>query len=210
MSLGIKDREEIVACKGVFTSKELAQIFSVDRGQICRIWYNDYNGIVVRPNTTPSERRRLRLYSDPHYVSFPKSSSPLLAHQPEPLPPEPIVDTGKTILELEHADCRWIIGKDIDGEWRYCGCERGKDHHPQVRFYCREHAIAAFIDPLMVDRPVEIEERIASPANGEWNPPKRDDFVYEYDNLCVEVSRLESGKYVSFGSAKRNRDGSDR
>jgi len=192
MTLTTKDRDEIVACKGIFKSPELARIFDVHEGQIRRIWFNAQHGIEVRPGLKPSDRWRERMGRESSKVSL----------ECEEIPPEPIVDTGKVLLDLEIADCRWIIGKDTDGEYRYCGCERGKDQHKQVAMYCREHALKAFIDPLMIDKPpVEIEERVA--AQMKWGENSADDFIYASNSLSHEAWRMEAGCYLS---SRRLRD----
>lgn len=60
---------------------------------------------------------------------------------PVPVPPDPIIAHGKLITDLESDNCRWPIGKDVDGLFRFCGCHfhRIANRH-QERPYCDHHA----------------------------------------------------------------------
>lgn len=57
------------------------------------------------------------------------------------IPEDPIVDTGKLIYELATEDCRWPIGKDADGAFRFCGCQFHRESvASKQRPYCEAHA----------------------------------------------------------------------
>lgn len=61
--------------------------------------------------------------------------------QPIPVQEDPIVDCGKLIYELELEDCRWPIGKDADGAFRFCGCGFHRSALAgKSRPYCTTHA----------------------------------------------------------------------
>lgn len=60
--------------------------------------------------------------------------------QPSAVPEDPIVDSGALVQNLGPEDCRWPIGKDADGKFRFCGC---RFHRPagikRGRPYCASH-----------------------------------------------------------------------
>lgn len=57
-----------------------------------------------------------------------------------PVPDDPIVDGGKLIVDLGSDDCRWPIGKDADGQFRFCGCPFHRQQGTKSRPYCEAHA----------------------------------------------------------------------
>lgn len=65
----------------------------------------------------------------------------LTRFEPIPVPEDPIVDNGKLIFDLEAEDCRWPIGKDADGAFRFCGCQyHRRPAASKERPYCSAHA----------------------------------------------------------------------
>lgn len=56
--------------------------------------------------------------------------------QPDSVPPDPLVDYGRTFMELGNDDCRWEIGRDVSGKRRYC---LGKKQVGHPVWYCAEH-----------------------------------------------------------------------
>lgn len=183
MGLNLRDRKEIIECKHLFTSTELAKIFDVPRGQITRVWYDELRGIKVIPRTGRSEKPET-IFD----LVFGKRNA--VIRDAEPPPPEPIVGHGKTLEQLAAPDCRWIIGKDIDGDWRYCACERAAGLHRQVKMYCRAHAAKALEVPenAMVS-PVEIGERMAHPASPAMQQEGASEFIYAPVDLVTEIKR---------------------
>lgn len=60
--------------------------------------------------------------------------------EPLPVQEDPIVDGGKLIFDLSGEDCRWPIGKDADGAFRFCGCQYHRESGSKARPYCEAHA----------------------------------------------------------------------
>lgn len=57
------------------------------------------------------------------------------------IPDDPLVNGGRLITELKHDQCRWPIGKDIDGLFRFCGCHFSHSAiAARASPYCDEHA----------------------------------------------------------------------
>lgn len=80
----------------------------------------------------------------------------------ESVPEDPIIDHGFLITELRHGDCRWPIGKDTDGLFRFCGCQRSSI----TSQYCTTHAVKAVKSgKLKVEITDETAEPVPVPVN---------------------------------------------
>ena len=55
----------------------------------------------------------------------------------------PITSAGKTFIELGDHECRYSIGKDVDGNYRFCGEPRAMDHRLLRKPYCVKHGALA-------------------------------------------------------------------
>lgn len=75
------------------------------------------------------------------------------------VPEDPIVDGGLLITELGTSECRWPIGKDTDGLFRFCGCQFDRSARNRVLGpYCDAHAPLTLKTPHRAPRPVKIRE----------------------------------------------------
>lgn len=70
-------------------------------------------------------------------------ASYLAQFHPVEVPEDPIVDHGKVLMDLQAEDCRWPIGKDADGAFRFCGCQFHRDQNrpAKTRPYCDAHTV---------------------------------------------------------------------
>lgn len=70
-------------------------------------------------------------------------ASYLAQFHPVEVPEDPIVDHGKVLMDLQPEDCRWPVGKDADGAFRFCGCQFHRDQKrpANTRPYCDAHTV---------------------------------------------------------------------
>jgi hypothetical protein len=134
------DRALIVSLRGTYTSAQIASLFKISDGTVRKIW-NDFDWVRDRKNRSK------------HGPVAP----------PTELPSEPIVRTGVTLLELVQPHCRWIIGKDSVGVWRYCARPRAIPYGER-NMYCEKHSAMAFVD-WTLPQPVRIVGKFAGPEN---------------------------------------------
>lgn len=76
----------------------------------------------------------------------------------DPIPDDPIIDGGRLITELLANECRWPIGKDADGLFRFCGCHFVRtSNSARPGPYCDVHLVLSIKDTDKPRGPVKIE-----------------------------------------------------
>lgn len=137
------EKAEIVRLRGKRTSTDLAVMFQTGESTIRMIWKADRDKVGLpddaRPESLPLEMRFSQLTGmRVRAPQAPNVSMLALAAEDEPL-----VTTGKTLLDLTSCDCRWIIGKDEQDEIRYCAQTQCGDRYGAAVMYCAAHGTRA-------------------------------------------------------------------
>lgn len=99
------------------------------------------------------------------------------------IPEDPIVEGGRLITELASDECRWPIGKDGDGLFRFCGC-RFEYAARTVRLspYCDAHVMVSIKPRLPA-----IETVLAEPKRP--HPRMKVDIIhYDQDDGPIQIN----------------------
>lgn len=83
--------------------------------------------------------------------------------EPTSVPDDEVISTGHLIENLGAEDCRWPIGKDADGKFRFCGCHFHRvSPATKRRPYCEAHA------RMDVRLPAEVQPAVTGKPNHKW------------------------------------------
>lgn len=132
-----EQRAQVIALKGKLQASEIAPMFGISQSRVRGIWFDSRggrNGSVKQINPIDFKGRLVRS---------------IRRELPTPLPDEPVTQDGVSFADMGEHACRWPIGKDEDGHWRFCGCERKSSLEcvsvvpvmpRHASSYCEEHA----------------------------------------------------------------------
>lgn len=120
--LSAAQEQEIIALHGRKPASEIATIYGVQPDLIWQIW--------KRALGPRKDLRRDSIYLNAKKVETIKKQQ----FEIQEVAPDPIVDNGVLLLDLESHQCRWPIGVDVEGKRRFCG-----DRKLLKKSYCEEH-----------------------------------------------------------------------
>lgn len=111
--------------RGLATSAEVAADLGIPAAHVRQIWARgEWNGErIANLNKARSDRKRMRVYE---------------------VPPEPVVTEGEGVAydDLKWSQCQWEIGRDPEGNRRYCGDPRCGGRKLR-EMYCARHGAMA-------------------------------------------------------------------
>lgn len=158
---------EIVKLKGKQSSAELAAKYEVVESTIRMIWKNAHAAGDAPAVKQEAFGKRVSVLTG-FFIMPPQMAKADVVIPDE----EPTVIGGKVLDGLEPCDCRWIIGKDIDGDTRYCGQPQWGALAGATKMYCVEHAMRAVRSPIHEDDGRRVmRPRYGSAAVVKYHPP---------------------------------------
>lgn len=134
--LTLADREVIVSLQGISTSAALAARFGVARSTITDIWIAARDPLQEPASAGPNQRKKSALTGLFHHQNA--EGAPKFFGNVEP-DIDPLTEDGKSFMELGDSECRYSIGRDGDGQLRFCGCPR-TGTTKMTAAYCGDHA----------------------------------------------------------------------